>query len=95
MLRPRTTLPALLCCLTITAVLPLLLSARADADESVIACGAFPNKIFSPFTTSGMTLLKRCTLVIDDGAVAQVFYPVFPPDQSAAEVMTWLSRHRK
>jgi peroxiredoxin len=42
------------------------------------------------FTTSGMTLLKRMALVIDDGVIAKVFYPVFPPDQNAAEVIAWL-----
>ena len=46
------------------------------------------------FETSGMTLLKRFTLVIDDGRVEHVFYPVFPPDQSASEVVEWLSRKR-
>jgi peroxiredoxin len=35
------------------------------------------------FETSGMTLLKRFTLVIDDGVITHVFYPVFPPDQNA------------
>jgi peroxiredoxin len=44
------------------------------------------------FQTSGMTLLKRFTLVIDDGVVTYVFYPVFPPDRSAADVIEWLSR---
>jgi peroxiredoxin len=29
-------------------------------------------------------------LVIDDGVIEKVFYPVFPPDQSAAEVIAWL-----
>ena len=43
------------------------------------------------FETSGMTLLKRLTLVIDDGCVEHVFYPVFPPDRSAADVIDWLS----
>lgn len=42
------------------------------------------------FETSGMTLLKRLTLVIDDGRVTHVFYPVFPPDTHAAEVLSWL-----
>jgi peroxiredoxin len=42
------------------------------------------------FETSGMTLLKRLTLVIDDGRVTHVFYPVFPPDRSAADVADWL-----
>jgi peroxiredoxin len=43
------------------------------------------------FETSGMTLLKRFTLVIDSGSVTHVFYPVFPPDQSAKAVIGWLS----
>lgn len=42
------------------------------------------------FETSGMTLLKRFTLVVDDGGVTHVFYPVFPPDQSASDVIAWL-----
>jgi peroxiredoxin len=42
------------------------------------------------FTTAGMTLLKRMALVIDDGVIAKAFYPVFPPDKSAAEVIEWL-----
>jgi peroxiredoxin len=42
------------------------------------------------FTTSGMTLLKRMALVIDDGVITKVFYPVFPPDKNAEEVMAWL-----
>jgi peroxiredoxin len=42
------------------------------------------------FETSGWTLLKRLTLVIDDGRVRHVFYPVFPPDSHAAEVLSWL-----
>jgi peroxiredoxin len=43
------------------------------------------------FETSGMTLLKRFSLVIDDGTITHVFYPVFPPDQNASEVIAWLS----
>jgi peroxiredoxin len=42
------------------------------------------------FTTSGMTLLKRMALVIDDGVITHVFYPVFPPDKNAEEVIAWL-----
>ena len=42
------------------------------------------------FETSGWTLLKRLTLVIDDGTIAHVFYPVFPPDAHAGEVLDWL-----
>ena len=47
------------------------------------------------FATSGMTLLKRFTLVIDDGIVKHVFYPVFPPDRSASDVMAWLAAHKR
>jgi peroxiredoxin len=42
------------------------------------------------FQTSGMTLLKRLTLIIDDGKIQHVFYPVFPPDQNARDVVAWL-----
>jgi peroxiredoxin/catechol 2,3-dioxygenase-like lactoylglutathione lyase family enzyme len=51
----------------------------------------FTRKLNLPtFTVAGMTLLKRMVLVIDDGLITKVFYPVFPPDQSAAEVVAWL-----
>lgn len=43
------------------------------------------------FETNGMVLLKRLTLALRDGAVERVFYPVFPPDRSAADVVAWLS----
>ena len=42
------------------------------------------------FMTSGMTLLSRMALVIDDGKIVKVFYPVFPPDKNAEEVIAWL-----
>jgi len=42
------------------------------------------------FTVDGMTLIKRMAWLIDDGAISHVFYPVFPPDRSAGEVVDWL-----
>jgi peroxiredoxin len=42
------------------------------------------------FITSGMTLLKRMALVIDDGIITKAFYPVFPPDKNAEEVVAWI-----
>jgi peroxiredoxin len=42
------------------------------------------------FAVDGMTLMRRLALVADDGVIAKVFYPVFPPDASAAEVIAWL-----
>ena len=38
----------------------------------------------------GATLLKRMALIIDDGVITHVFYPVFPPDRNAVEVLEWL-----
>ncbi len=42
------------------------------------------------FDVDGMTLIKRMAWVIDDGVITKLFYPVFPPDQSAAQVIAWL-----
>ena len=44
---------------------------------------------------AGLTLIKRLALIIDDGSIAKVFYPVFPPDKNAAEVHAWLAEHRR
>jgi peroxiredoxin len=46
------------------------------------------------FTVAGMTLHKRMALVIDDGVISKVFYPVFPPDKNAADVIAWLQASR-
>ncbi|HWM00103.1 MAG TPA: peroxiredoxin [Nocardioidaceae bacterium] len=46
------------------------------------------------FEAAGQTLLRRLTMVIHQGVVEYVFYPVFPPDGHAAEVLAWLSDRR-
>ncbi len=46
------------------------------------------------FSVDGMILLKRMAMVIDDGVIAKVFYPVFPPDKNAEEVIAWLRASR-
>ena len=43
------------------------------------------------FEAAGRTLLRRLTMVVRDGVVEKVFYPVFPPDRHAAEVLAWLT----
>jgi peroxiredoxin len=43
------------------------------------------------FEVDGMTLYKRVTLVIRDGEIVKAFYPVFPPDRNAADVLGWLA----
>jgi peroxiredoxin len=45
------------------------------------------------FEASGQRLLKRMALIIDDGVIAHVFYPVFPPDRNAADVLAWLGKN--
>jgi peroxiredoxin len=42
------------------------------------------------FQVDGMTLIKRMAFVIDNGVITHVFYPVFPPDKSAEEVVAFL-----
>lgn len=39
---------------------------------------------------AGLTMIKRLALIIDDGAITHVFYPVFPPDRNAGDVLAWL-----
>jgi peroxiredoxin len=45
------------------------------------------------FEVEGMVLLKRLTFVANGGLIEKVFYPVFPPNKNAQEVMEWLSQN--
>lgn len=45
------------------------------------------------FQAAGQTLLKRLTLLLADGTIERVWYPVFPPDSHAQEVLRWLRQH--
>ena len=47
------------------------------------------------FEIAGMRLIKRLTLIVRDGRIEKVFYPVFPPDENANEVIRWLARHKQ
>ena len=47
------------------------------------------------FEVAGMVLLKRLTLIVRGGIIEHAFYPVFPPDQNAAEVVRWLEAKRR
>lgn len=44
------------------------------------------------FKVAGMVLIKRMALIIRDGVIEHLFYPVFPPDRNAADVLAWLSQ---
>jgi peroxiredoxin len=61
----------------------------SDADLPLTHALSLPT-----FEAAGMTLLKRMVLIIDDGVIAKAFYPVFPPDESAAAVAGWLRASR-
>jgi peroxiredoxin len=45
------------------------------------------------FEVDGMRLIKRLTLIVKSGRIEHVLYPVFPPNESAAQVIDWLERH--
>ena len=45
------------------------------------------------FHADGQPLYARLTMVVRDGKIEHVFYPIFPPDQHADEVLSWLRAH--
>jgi peroxiredoxin len=45
------------------------------------------------FEVAGMTLIRRLTLIVRRGRIEHLFYPVFPPDQSAVQTLAWLRAH--
>jgi peroxiredoxin len=59
----------------------------SDAELKLVRALRLPT-----FTIDGMTLVKRLTLIIRDGEIEHVFYPVFPPDTHAGKVLDWLRR---
>ena len=58
----------------------------SDADLAFAKALALPL-----FEADGMTLIKRMTLIVRDSRIVHVFYPVFPPDRNAGEVLDWLA----
>ena len=46
------------------------------------------------FDVEGMTLYKRLALIAERGRIVKVFYPVFPPDRNAQDVLDWLAANR-
>jgi peroxiredoxin len=47
------------------------------------------------FQFNSKTLIKRLTLIIDDGRITKVLYPVFPPDKSAEQTLEWLRQNQR
>ena len=55
---------------------------------------AFSNALNLPmFKVEGLSLTKRLTMIIWQGEIIKVFYPVFPPDKNAQEVVAWLTNN--
>jgi peroxiredoxin len=61
----------------------------SDAQMTLVRALKLPT-----FTAGGMTLIKRLTIVASAGRIEHVFYPVFPPDTHAEEVIAWLKAHQ-
>lgn len=60
----------------------------SDADFALADALRLPT-----FEAGGMRLIRRLTLIVEDGVIEHVFYPVFPPDRSAEPVLEWLRTH--
>jgi peroxiredoxin len=57
----------------------------ADPERKLGAALGLPT-----FEVAGLTLYKRITLIAQDARIVKVFYPVFPPDANAGDVLAWL-----
>ena len=60
------------------------------SDEQLALAGALG---LPTFTAGGTTLYRRLTMIVSDGVIEHVFYPVFPPDRHARQVLDWLRAH--
>ena len=58
----------------------------SDEDFAFVAALRLPT-----FELGGERFVKRITLILRDGAVEKVFYPVFPPDENVVHVLEWLA----
>jgi peroxiredoxin len=46
------------------------------------------------FEYNSLVLIKRLTLIIENGIIKKVFYPVFPPNENAANVIAWIKENQ-
>ena len=60
------------------------------SDERLVLAAALG---LPTFEVDGMTLYRRLTMIVADGVIEHVFYPIFPPNQHAQEVLDWLRAH--
>ena len=71
------------------ARLKLPFEVLSDADFALTNALRLPT-----FEFDGVRLLKRLTLVLSDGKIEKVFYPVFPPDKHPEQVIAWLEQRQ-
>lgn len=57
----------------------------SDADLKLTRALSLPT-----FFATEQELIKRMAWIIEDGKIVKIFYPVFPPDKNASEVLTWV-----
>jgi peroxiredoxin len=57
----------------------------SDTDLRLAAALRLPT-----FEVAGMRLYRRLTFIARAGRIVKVFYPIFPPDENAADVVAWL-----
>jgi peroxiredoxin len=62
------------------------------SDERLALAGALRLPLMQ---VGGMTLIRRLAMIVDDGRIAKVFYPVFPPDRNAGDVLAWLRQSKR
>ncbi len=43
---------------------------------------------------AGLTMIKRLAMIVDDARITHVFYPVFPPDRNAGDVLAWMQANK-
>lgn len=46
------------------------------------------------FEYNSSLLIKRITLIIENGIIRKVFYPVFPPNENAENVIAWIKENQ-
>lgn len=67
---------------------------RLRVPFEILSDGKFCDALRMPtFNVDGMRLLKRLTMIVRGGRIEHVFYPVFPPDENAEQVLRWLRGH--
>jgi peroxiredoxin len=69
----------------LSARLHLPFAVLSDADLRLTHALKLPT-----MTVANETLIKRMAWIVDHGRIAHVFYPVFPPDRNASDVLAWL-----